>query len=270
MRKIYIEAKDFFQQLYFNRDLILELTRRDFTSKYVKNFFGLSWAILDPLAFIVVLYFVFGMRFGDKETMGVPFIFYLISGYIAYDFFSTALGQVSDSIKSYSFMITKVNFRLAILPIVKLLSNLAMHFIILGIVLVIFMLNSIYPTLYWLQLVYYIFAVYCLLLGLAWITSSISLFFPDIKNIISIVIRLLFFLTPIFWSIQGMPDNYAFVLKLNPLFYIVNGYRESIIYQVGFWEHPMLMLYYWGVTLIFLIAGVVVFKKLRPHFADVI
>ena len=67
-----------------------------------------------------------------------------------------------------------------------------------------------------------------------------------------------------------MPDNYAFVLKLNPLFYIVNGYRESIIYQVGFWEHPMLMLYYWGVTLIFLIAGVVVFKKLRPHFADVI
>ena len=67
-----------------------------------------------------------------------------------------------------------------------------------------------------------------------------------------------------------MPDNYAFILKLNPLFYIVNGYRESIIYQVGFWEHPMLMLYYWGVTLILLITGVVVFKKLRPHFADVI
>ncbi|MCD4681083.1 MAG: ABC transporter permease, partial [Bacteroidales bacterium] len=195
---------------------------------------------------------------------------YLITGYAAFDFFSNALNQASDSIRSYSFMITKVNFRLAILPIVKLLSGLMMHVIILFIVLLILVLNSIYPTLYWFQLIYYIFAMLSMLLGLAWIASSISLFFPDIKNIISIIVRLLFFLTPIFWSIEGLPESYAYVLKFNPFYYIVNGYRESLVYDVAFWEHPMLTIYYWALTVSFMLAGIIIFKKLRPHFADVI
>ena len=270
IKQIYYEGIDFISQLIKNKSVIFELTKRDFTSKYIKNFFGLSWAIIDPLAFIVVLYFVFGMRFGDRETLGVPFIIYLISGYIAYDFFSTALNQASDSIRSYSFMITKVNFRLAILPIVKLLSGLMMHMIILFIVLVILLLNSIYPSLYWIQIVYYIFAMLSMLLGLAWIASSISLFFPDMKNIISIIVRLLFFLTPIFWNIEGLPESYTFFLKFNPLYYIVSGYRDSLIYEVAFWEHPVLTIYYWALTVVFMLAGIIIFKKLRPHFADVI
>lgn len=270
LRRIYIEACDFLQQLYHSKDIIIELTKRDFTSKYIKNFFGLSWAIIDPLAFIIVLYFVFGMRFGNAETLGVPFIIYLITGYIAFDFISIALTQTCDSIKSYSFMITKLNFRLAILPIVKLFSGLLMHGIILVIVIIILLFNSIYPSFYWIQTLYYIVSIFAMLLGIAWITSSISLFFPDIKNIINIIVRLLFFLSPIFWSVKGLPDNYVFILKFNPFYYIISGYRDSLIYDVAFWDHPRLTIYFWILTFVFILSGIIIFKKLRPHFADVV
>ncbi len=264
------EASVFLNDLYKSRRVISNLTKRDFTSKYIKNFFGLLWAIIDPLAFVLVLFFVFGMRFGEQETQGVPFIIYLIIGYIAYDFFGTALSMTTDSIKSYSYMVTKVNFRLSILPIVRLLSSLLMHIIILFIILAILIFSSICPTWYWIQIIYYIFAMLLFLLGLAWTTSSISLFFPDLKNIISIIVRLLFFLTPIFYSLEGFSEKAIFILKLNPLFYIVNGYRESLIYKTAFWEHPLLTIYFWSLTFIVILAGIIIFRKLRPHFADVI
>ncbi len=260
----------FITDLFRNRSIILELTKRDFSSKYIKNYFGLFWAIIDPLAFIVVLYFVFGMRFGGKEINGVSYIIYLITAYIAYDFFSSILTQASDIIKSYSFMVTKLNFRLSILPIVKLLSGLMMHMIILVIVLIILLFNSISPSLYWLQIFYYIFSLSFLILGLTWIASSISLFFPDIRNIINIIVRLLFFLTPIFWVAENFSAKYVFVMKFNPLYYIVNGYRDSLVYEIPFWEHPALTIYFWTLTLVFMAVGIIVFRKLRPHFADVI
>ena len=229
LKQIIGDGALFITDLFRNRGIILELTKRDFSSKYIKNYFGLFWAIIDPLAFIVVLYFVFGMRFGGKEINGVSYIIYLITAYIAYDFFSSILTQASDIIKSYSFMVTKLNFRLSILPIVKLLSGLMMHMIILVIVLIILLLNSISPSLYWLQIFYYIFSLSFLMLGLAWIASSISLFFPDIRNIINIIVRLLFFLTPIFWVAENFSAKYVFVMKFNPLYYIVNGYRDSLV-----------------------------------------
>ncbi len=263
-------ASVFITDLYKNRRIIIDLTRRDFSVKYIKNFFGLLWAIIDPLAFIVVLYFVFGMRFGEKETQGIPFIIYLIIGYTAYDFFSSTMTQTSNSIKSFAYMVTKINFRLSILPIVKLLSGLMMHVIIITIVLVILMFNSFYPSIYWIQLVYYIFSMLLLLLGLAYITSSISLFFPDIINIVAIVVRLLFFLSPIFYTVDGFSQKALFILKLNPLYYILMGYRESLVYKVAFWEHPILTIYFWSLTIILFVVGIIIFKKLRPHFADVI
>jgi len=250
--------------------LIWELSRRDFEKKYVKNFFGLFWAVADPLFFVLILYLVFGMRFGNKEALGVPFVVYLITGYIAYDFFNTALPALTESIYNNSFLIKKVDFRVASLPIVSLISNLMMHSIILVVAIVLIMFNDIFPSWYWLQVLYYIFCLSVFLIALSWFTSSVYLFFPDIKNIINIITRVTFFLTPLFWNMQGMPASYQFVLKLNPLFYIVNGYRDSLVYQIGFWQHPRLFIYFWGLSLAILALGIVVFKKLRPHFADVV
>ncbi|MBU1012871.1 MAG: ABC transporter permease [Bacteroidetes bacterium] len=267
--RLFVEGIDFLSQLKENRNVILELTKRDFSSKYIKNIFGLAWSIFDPLAFIIILYLVFGFRYGHINTLGVPYITYLITGYISYELFSTTLMAVVNSIKEYSFLIRKVNFRIAILPIVKILSSLMLHAIIVIIAILLLLVNKIQPSLFWIQLLYYIFCFVVLITGLAWLTSSINLFFPDIKNIISIINRVLFFLTPIFWNIKELPKDIAIIMQFNPLYYIVNGYRDSLLFKTGFWEYPVLTLYFWTLTFIILIAGILVFKKLRPHFADV-
>ncbi|HNS17393.1 MAG TPA: ABC transporter permease [Bacteroidales bacterium] len=270
LRTILAETRDFIHQIYVNKDLILELTRHDFLNKYIKNYLGIVWAIFEPLAFILILYFVFSVQFGSSDVEGTPYVAYLITGYIAFNFFSATLEQATDSISAYSFMLNKVNFRVAILPLVKILSNLMLHAVILVIAVIFLLFNHVYPSWYWLQVFYYILSLFAFLLGLAWITSSVSLFFPDLKNIISIVTMLLFFLTPVFWYTWGFSETYVNILKLNPLYYIVNGYRDSFLFQVGFWKHPVLTPYFWGLTFLFLVIGTMVFKKLRPHFADVV
>lgn len=270
LTRIMREGWDFILHIISNRYLIFELTKRDFQGKYVKNVLGLLWAILDPLCFMVILWFVFSVGLRSGQGMGVPFIVYLITGQIAFDLVANNLQQATGVLKEYSFLIKKVNFRLAILPIIKIFSGLILHGIMLVIAVIIIVINGIAPNLYWLQIVYYLFAACCLLLGVSWITSSMSLFVPDVANIVGIVTRFLFFGTPVFWNISMVPEQYQFILRLNPFFYIVNGYRDSFFNNTGFWMHPGLSLYFWGLTFICLIIGIFVFKNLRPHFADVV
>lgn len=269
-RRFVSEVIDFFYQLYLNRILILNLSLRDFEKKYISNFFGFIWAVLDPLAFVLILYLVFGSRYGSTNPEEVPFVVFLITGYIAYDFFSGSLKSITYCIYDHAFLLKKVNFRVAVLPIVTVFSHLMIHGIVLVICIVILVFNQIYPVFFWFQLIYYIIALSILLISLGWLTSSIYLFFPDINNIVGIVTHALFFLTPIFWNMKGLPLSNQYILKLNPIYYIVNGYRESLTNHQGFWTHPALTLYFWGFCLVILIAGVTVFKKLRPHFADVV
>lgn len=269
LKKFFIEGLDFVRQIYLNRFIIWELTKRDFRTKYINNLFGLSWAILEPLAMMGVLWFIFTYVRTGKST-DVPFAIFLLTGLVAYDFFNKTLNSSTRSIKNYGFLINKVNFRAAIIPLVKTASEVLIHLIILVIAAIIILLNHITPSWYWLQIFYYLFAMCALLTGITWFTSSISLFFPDINYIITIVMRVLFFFTPIFWQASSISPKILPFFRANPLYYLVNGYRDSFLYHVPFWEHRQDTIYFWAITGIFFILGVVVFKRLRPHFADAI
>jgi len=263
-------GREFIRHLIRNRYLIYELTKRDFTAQYVSNMFGLSWAVLDPLFFMLILWFIFGIGLKTGRNMEVPFVAYLITGLAAFNFFAAALPQATNAISQYSFLVKKVRFRLSLLPVVKILSSLAVHLIILAVTMVILVMNGIRPSLFWIQTLYYTAALTLLILGISWATAAARPFFADISRIISIVLRFLLYLTPIFWQLKMFPENYQRVLKLNPLFYIVEGYRNSLLFHKFFWEEPLQTLYFWGVTLFFIILGIAVFRRLKPHFADVV
>jgi lipopolysaccharide transport system permease protein/teichoic acid transport system permease protein len=166
--------------------------------------------------------------------------------------------------------VKKVDFRLSILPIVKILSALVPHIFFLLIATVICWINGFAPSLYIFQVFYYLGAMIFLLLGLSWITSSTSLFVKDVIRLVSIITQFGFWLTPIFWNIKMIPGQYQWIIKLNPIHYIVNGYRDSLINNIPFWEHPYETLYFWLVTLCAMYVGITIFGKLRPHFAEVI
>lgn len=271
--KKYLSIKDFhhfLKGLYLNRKLILQMTKRDFKNKSLGSFLGIVWSFIQPTVFILVIWYVFEMGFKSKPMGDFPFILWLASGMILWLFFSESFSSATNSIFEYSYLVKKVKFRVSMLPIVKILSSLIVHLFFVIFLFIMFFIYGIIPGMYAFQLVYYLFATIVLLLGLSWITSAINLFFKDISQIVQIILQIGFWFTPIFWSLKMVPEKYQFIFRLNPLYYLTMGYRDSMINKVWFWENPGLTIYFWCFTLLVFAIGSILFRKLRPHFADVL
>ena len=264
------EGLQFIHEVYDRRKQIYDLTKRDFSNRYVGSFLGMIWAFIEPLAMILVLWGVFSLGMKVKPSGDVPFIAYLATGMSAYNFFSESVGASSNVIRAYDFLVKKVKFRIAILPIVKILSALIIHIIFLFIVMAVIWISGVKPDIYWIQSIYYLISLLAMLLGLGWLLSALGVFVRDTANVIQILVTFGFWLTPIFWNKEMLPKEYQVYLCLNPMLYIVQGYRDSFLYHVPFWSHPIYTAYYWTFTGFLLLAGILVFKKLRPHFADVL
>lgn len=256
--------------LYQNRSLIAGLTKRDFQSRYLGSYLGLAWAFIHPFVIILVFWFVFEIGFKSKPVSDHPFILWLITGIIPWFFFADALSTASNSILEYRYLVQKMVFQISTLPIVKILSALVIHLFFIGIIFSAFLAYGYGVSIYNLQLFYYLFAMICLLLGLTWLTSAMAVFIKDIGHIIAVFLQLGFWLTPIFWSINLLPTRYHFYMKLNPIYYLIQGFRDSFINKTWFWEHLTYSIYYWSVTVIIFISGAILFRKLKPHFADVL
>jgi len=266
--------KSFLLDLLRSRSLIFELAKRDYKQQSQGSYLGLVWNYLQPLLFIAVLYSVFTLGFrsggGQAEAEDMPFSIYLISGMVCWTYFSANLSSITNVIRSYSFLVKKVDFRLSILPIVKILSSFLPHLFLLVVALGLAAYQGVLPGWHTLQFIYYFFCMVALLLGLGWLTASTSVFVKDVSNIVAVITQFGFWLTPIFWKIENMPESIQWLLKLNPVYYLVTGYRDAIAGTHYFWQRPQESLMFWSVTLLFLIIGAVTFKKLKPHFAEVI
>ena len=268
--KLIKEGMQFFGEVYDRRSQVYDLTKRDFNSRYIGSFLGFLWAFVEPLALTSIIWVIFGLGLRQGGSGDVPFVAYLIPAMAAYTFFSNTIGASSNVLRTYSFLIKKVKFRVAILPIIKINSALLLHLIFLFIVAIIIWAEGIPPSIFWFQTLYYTFSLFYFLLGACWLLAAIGVFIRDISHIVSILLTFGFWVTPIFWNINMLPEKLHVYLCINPMFYIVQGYRESLIYKIPFWHHPVLTIYFWTFSTVILITGILVFKKLRPHFADVL
>ncbi|MCG6553211.1 MAG: ABC transporter permease [Candidatus Magnetominusculus sp. LBB02] len=256
--------------LYGNRGILVELARRDFKSRYLGSYLGIFWAFVNPVVYVAILWFVFQLGFKVKPADDFPFILWLTPGLIAWFFISESISIATHSILDYSFLVKKVVFRVSVLPIVKIISALYVHVFFIIILLAAFFLYGYGFSIYLLQVPYYLFAALALILGISWITSSVTIFFRDAVHLVAMALQFGFWLTPVFWSVKAVPPKYLFLLKLNPLYYIIDGYRNSFVYKVWFWQTPRLTAYYWLFTIVVLAAGLKLFRKMRPHFADML
>jgi lipopolysaccharide transport system permease protein/teichoic acid transport system permease protein len=260
----------FVADVFRNRRVILELTRQDFKSKYLGSYLGIIWAFFNPAVTILIFWFVFQVGFKATPIDHFPFILWLSTGMIPWFFFADSVSSATNSIIERSYLVQKVVFRTSVLPVVKILAALAVHLIFVGVLLLMFIAYGYRPDIYYLQVLYYLFASMTLLLGLSWITSSIVIFFKDIGQIVGMLLQFGFWLTPIFWPMKMVPKEYHPIIKINPAYYIIEGYRESFIYKVWFWQHYKLTPYFWVVTFLIFVGGALLFRRLRPHFADVL
>lgn len=256
--------------LYQQRFLIMEMTKREVSKQYIGSFLGFFWVFINPMLMISILWFVFSVGLRVRPSGDVPFVVFLTAGMAIWNTFSEVINISTGVIVGNSHLVKKIVFQLSILPVVKLAGSLVTHSIFLLLLMILILLHGMPFSIYWFQALYYFGAMSVLVLGLGWTVSSINVFVKDTSQIVSVIVRFCFWGTPIFWDIGIMPEKIQFVIKLNPVYYIVQGYRDSFIYFVPFWKHPEITIYFWTVAIFLFIVGALIFRRLRPHFADVL
>ncbi|MDR3593433.1 ABC transporter permease [Clostridium sp.] len=261
---LYLEIKN-------NRSLIWNLSKNDFKTKYAGSYLGITWAFVQPIVTILVYWFVFefGLKAGSPIAH-VPFVVWFVSGLIPWFFFQEALLNATNCMMEYSYLVKKVVFKISILPIVKIISALFVHLVFLGFLFIVAGIYGFYPSQYSIQLIYYSFCIFCLTLAISYATSAMIIFFKDLGQLISIFLQVGMWMTPIMWSYTIVPERFRWAVKLNPMYYIVEGYRDTFINKVWFFQRYFQTVYFWIITLVLFVIGAVIFKKLKPHFADVL
>ena len=258
-------------EFYQNRKLIWTLAKNDFRTKYAGSYLGIIWAFVQPVVTVMVYWFVFGVvRQGAPKA--VPFVLWLVCGLVPWFFFQEGLIGGTNALLEYNYLVKKVVFNIRILPVVKVFSAVFVHAFFIIIVLLIYTFMGYPPSLYAIQLLYYSFCIFMLILAVTYLTSAAVVFFRDLSQIINIGLQVGVWVTPIMWDFNdlGLGGILAKILKLNPVFYIVQGYRDSLINKVAIWQHPVLTLYFWVFTIAVFFLGTRLFKKLQVHFADVL
>ena len=259
-------------ELYQNRRLIFKLAKNDFKTKYAGSYLGIVWAFVQPVVTIMVYWFVFSVGFRTGSVDAYPFVLYLVTGIIPWFFFQDALNGGTNALIEYNYLVKKVVFKISILPIVKIVSAYFVHAFFVLFALVICGFMGYLPSIYWLQIFYYDACVFLFTLGLVYATSAIVIFFRDLTQIISIILQVGVWLTPIMWDFNMLANYPALqtLFKFNPFYYIVTGYRDSILGGVSILAHWKWGMFFWIVTAILFAVGAIVFKRLKPHFADVL
>ncbi|MBL8019996.1 MAG: ABC transporter permease [Leptospirales bacterium] len=252
--------------LWRNRIVLWELALYDFKHEYLGTWFGILWAFANPILTAVILWFVFshGLR-GGGDSQG--YFLWLTAGLFPWQFLANSLRGGTLAIVNHSFLVRKLAFRVEFLPFVKIISASLLH-LPFALALVLIALFQATSSFLLIQMIYYWFAGAVLCLAITRGTAAITVFVKDFAGAVEVILQLAFLGTPIFWRPQLLPQSVQDLLFLNPLYYIVSGYRSTVVEGQAFWQNPIETFFFWGLTLGFLLAGGFVFRKLRPIFAD--
>ncbi|KZE64089.1 Teichoic acid translocation permease TagG [Fictibacillus phosphorivorans] len=252
-----------------NLYLIFRLASYDMKSKYQMHYLGVFWQFLNPAVQVLVYWVVFGLGIRARNPVdGVPYLIWLLVGLIPWFFISPTIVQGSNSIYSKVNLVSKMKFPVSLLPTITIISNSLNFLVLLAIMVLIMFLNGFVPTVFFFQLPYYLFCTFMFLLAITLLFSTVSVIIRDFQNVLQSFMRMIMFLLPILWDINRLPDNIQKILMLNPLYYLIEGFRNTFLYETWFYEDILYMSYFWFVTLLILLIGSILHLKLRSKFID--
>ena len=251
---------DLFQETYRYRELIWALAMKELKIRYKRSFLGFLWALLNPLLQMVVLSLVF------STVMRIPiphYAVFLISVLIPWTFFSQSLLYAADSIVNNSDLIKKVKVPKVIFPVAALTSNMINFLLsLIPLFLIVVVLgNPVYAT--WLYLPVPLLSLTLLTLGASFFVAALNVYYRDVAHILTIVLQLWFYLTPIIYPIETF-GKYRWVLKLNPVMYSLNGFRMGV--YAGGLPSASSILASFACGLIALVIGYSIFRKNQDQF----
>ncbi len=264
-------ALRFAREVISNRYMLQCLVLRDLKSRYTGSFIGVFWAVIHPIVTVITYSYIFSFVMKVKlgpEAGTNNFLLWLLCGLAPWIYFSDTVQRNVQILVDNKMLITKSLFPSELLPLSILLSSLLNHAIMFGIVSIAAIIVYKKLTILILYLPVYIFLLSLFTIGVSWLVSSINVFFRDLSQILTVVISMWFFYTPIVYQSSMVPENLRFLLKLNPMYYVVEGYRLSLLgIEQRHWKGMLLLLI---LGIVSSVVGGFVFKRLKPDFAEML
>ncbi|PKO17685.1 MAG: phosphate ABC transporter permease [Chloroflexi bacterium HGW-Chloroflexi-10] len=259
------------RDLWEYRELTLFLTWRDLKVRYKQTLLGFSWVILQPVINLVVFNILFGNLL-NVPTDNIPYPIFFVSAYLPWEYFSGSLTRSSSSLVGSANLISKIYFPRMVIPISSVLSRLvdfAVSFIVLIVLMVIY---KIVPTFNLLFLPLFLLLAMITALGVGLWLSALNVRFRDINYLVPFLVQIWMFVTPVIYGSSLIPEQFRFILGLNPMTGVVEGFRWAILGgQLSTAYHPgPLFIISIVITLIILVTGIFFFRNTERTFADVI
>ncbi|MCC5629688.1 ABC transporter permease [Nostoc sphaeroides CHAB 2801] len=251
--------------------LLFRMSRMDIRKRYLGTLLGSAWAIISPLITTGLIYVVtiYGLKAGGAVG-NASYVNWLISGMLAWFFVLEILSTGINAIVENSHLVTKIRFPLRLLVMVKVVSAMPIHILLMLILMLLMAVQGVGSFAYWLQLPYYFLCATILTLGINYLTSAAQVFTRDIGSVMGVILQALFWATPIFWRADLIANSKFGFLLYSPFAYIITGYRDSLFNGLPFWQRPVETVIFWITALFILFFGMLFFQRVRPHFADVL
>ena len=269
-KKIGTSYKELVSDYVHERWMLWELAKNDFKARFANTFLGVVWAFITPLVTMLVFWYVFQLGLRNNNINDMPFIVWYAPAFLIWTFFSETWVAETNCIREYSYLVRKVDFRISIIPAIKVISGSIVHIAFILFIIVLNMIYGIWPSVYYLQVFYYFFCTIMMVESLGILCSCLTPFVGDVPSLVGVATQILFWATPIVWNPDNMGDAVKNILKLNPMYYICSGYRDTFIGSVWFWDRSYLTLYFWGFVIVTNIIGVTLFNRVKNQFVDVL
>ncbi|WP_445683666.1 ABC transporter permease [Sporosarcina sp. FSL K6-3457] len=252
--------------------LVLRLAFFQVQSANRNNFLGVLWELLNPSIQIGMYWFVFGLGIrGNADVEGIPFVYWMLSGIVMWFFVNAAIIEGTKSIFQKHNLVAKMNFPLTAIPAYVVMSKFYVHIIMVSMIVIIFSVAGYIPSIYYIQLLYFMLMTYLLSFAVSLLGSTLAVLVRDVQMLVQAGLRILFFVSPILWLPDMLPQAVQKIIMLNPFYYLANGYRASLLYQEWY------IIEQWPLTLynIILVVGILsvgsfLHFKMRDRFADYI
>lgn len=245
------------------RALTVELVWRELKLRYRGTWLGVLWTFLNPLVFTVVYTLVFSYFL----RIGIPkFPAFLLTGLLPWRWFSESIMDGTSCLVNYATFLRNAVFPVQVLPVISVGTGMMNYIFSLP---VLFILLAVYEVpLKWtvLALPLVMAVQFLLILGIVYFTATFDVFLRDLRYIIQHILMVAFYLTPIMYDLSIIPPQFHWLLKMNPMTVVIDGYRHVLFY--GTWPHWRNLSLVFALALILLVVGTIVFERNRETFAE--
>lgn len=268
---MFVSAKYVLKENTENIFRILSIARYEILADMRDSKLGLFWNFASPTIQVLTYWFVFGYVFNRKSVDHITYICWMLGGMVVWFFISPCITDGCNSIYRKVDVITKMKFPVSILPMTVVLEKLFDHCCLLVIVVIVFFANGYYPSVHWFGLLYYMLCAIIFSVSLSLTTSVLNMMARDTRRFILASMRMLLYITPILWSISRVGHGrFSKVIMCNPVYYVVQGYRDCFFYHRGFLYYSWSMAWFWGITLFLFFFGSYMMYKFKTRFIDMI